>query len=144
MSEEQIKASIRGFLKSMIAPDIKQSMSYLTPDATWVTQFGTFKGSAEIEKYLIWMGKAASDAKVTETGVGIVVQGNTGIIEHDLSGKTNGKNWVMPAMCVYEFKDDKISKLRTFSDSLTMAQHATGGFSRWIFNMVSNGMKKGL
>ena len=145
MSEEQIKGPIRGFLKSTTQGDVNQSISFLAPDAVWVTQSGTFKGVEEIKKYISWTINAVKDQKVVETGVGIVVQGNTGIIEHTLSGVTRGKKWEVPAMCIYEFKDDKIIAMRSFMDRLSLAkQGAKGMFEKWFVNAIINAIEKGL
>jgi ketosteroid isomerase-like protein len=145
MTDEQIKVAIRNFLKTMMAGDTERGLTFLTPDAVWVNQAVTLKGSAEIKKYLDWIKKTVKEYKVTENGIGIITQGNIGIIEHSIGGITNGRPWEVMSMCVYEFKDDKIVKIRTFMDRLSMAQQAANGmFARWAVNMVANATQKGL
>jgi ketosteroid isomerase-like protein len=132
MTDQQIKDAIRGFLKAGVAGDAKQALSFLAADAVWVTPQGTFKGIGQIEKFLTWVSRITKDYKITETGIGIITQGDTGVIEHNLSGTFEGKKWAMPAMCIYEFKDGKMANVRAFSDRLTQAQQAAKGmFARW-------------
>lgn len=144
MTDQQIKDAIRGFLKSMTAGDGKGALSFFAEDAVWVSPQGTFKGIAQIEKLLTWMNRVNKDNKVTETGVGIITQGETGVIEHKLSGIYNGTKWETPAVCIYDFKNGKIANVRAFMDSLSQAQQATKGVSRWVVNLVVNRALKGL
>ena len=144
MADEQIKATIRGFIKAMASGDGTQAASYVAQDAVWVQAGGaTYKGSSEIVAYIGKLKKAAPDFKVTENGMGIVVQGSVGVIEHDLSGTTGGKQWVVPATCVYEFKGDKIQNIRTFYDRLNQAKQAAKGmFQTWVVSSVISAMEK--
>jgi len=144
MTDQQIKDAIRGFIKAMAAGDAKGALSFVADDAVWISPLGTFKGAAQIEKAITWMNKTNKDNKVTETGVGIITQGDTGIIEHNLSGIFKGKKWESPAVCIYEFKNGKVASMRAFYDGLTQAQQASKGLSRWVVNMVVNGARKGL
>jgi ketosteroid isomerase-like protein len=145
MSDEQIKSSIRGFLQSMVAGDVAKSLSFLSPDPVWVNQVATLKGTQQIKTYLEWLFKTIKDYKVTENGIGIIVQGNTGIIEHNISGTTSGKKWQVPAVCIYEFEKDKIKTMRTFMDRLALAKQAAGGLiATKAVDAVIDGTQKGL
>jgi len=145
MSDEQIKASIRGFIKAMVAGDSKQAVALLAPDAVWTGPGGTFKGATDIVAYTERIKKAVKDYRITENGMGIVVQGNTGVIEHDIAGITDGKKWQVPATCIYEFKNDKIQNLRTFYDRLSQAKQAAGGLiAKTAVNSIVNAMEKQL
>jgi ketosteroid isomerase-like protein len=145
MTDQQIKDAIRGFLKSWTLGDTTQALSLFTEDTVWVTSSGTFKGITQIGNYIKWINGLVKDYKITENGIGIVVQGDTGIIEHDLSGTINGNKVKFPAMCVWEFKNGKVVNLRTFSDRLALAQQAAKGmFAKWAVNAVVNGTQKGL
>ncbi len=145
MTEEQIKTAIRGFLQSSVAGDVTKALSFLVDDAVWVAPQGTFKGTTEIKRLLTWNNQIAKDSTVTETGIGIVTQGNIGIIEHNLSSITDGEKWEIPAVCIYEFKDDKIQNMKGFYDTLGLAKQASKGpFARMVVNMVVNRTEKGL
>jgi ketosteroid isomerase-like protein len=144
MTDQQIKDAIRGFLKSMTAGDTKQAITFLADDAVWVAPQGTFKGTAKIEKFMASLNKANKENKVTETGIGIITQGDTGVIEHKLSGIYNGMKWESPAVCIYEFKNGKIASVRSFYDVLSQAQQVTRCIPRWMVNTIVNSSRKGL
>ena len=145
MSEEQTKNAVRNFLKSLEEGDVAKSLSFLTQDVAWASPHGTFKGSIEVQKYITWMKQTAKNFKIIETGIGILVQGNTAIIEHNLTATTNGKRWEIPSMCVYQFKDEKIQNMRSFYDILSQAKQVVGGgIPKWMVNTVIKASVKGL
>ena len=145
MTDQQIKDAIRGFIKAWVAGDAKLGLSFFAEDAVWVAPQGTFKGTAQIENFMTWVFTTNKGYKITENGIGIITQGDTGIIEHNLSGAVNGMKWEAPGMCIYEFKNGKIANLRTFVDRLTQAQQAAKGMiPKWMVNMVVNASQKGL
>jgi len=140
-----MKTAIRGFLKSIIEGDVTKSLSFLTQDVVWLAPQGTFKGSAEVQKYLTWMKQTVKSPKITETGIGILAQGNTAVIEHNLAGTSNGKHWEILGMCIYEFTGEKIQKMRTFYDTLAQAKQVVKGFfPKMAVNSVVNATVKGL
>ncbi len=145
MTEEQIKNTIRGFLHATASGDISKALSFMAED-TEVTVWGrTFKGKAEINKYLTWIAMNSQDSRITETGISIITQGDTGIIEHIISGVAAGGKFAVPAVCIYEIKNNKIQSVRGFSDRLTMARQAASGlFARWMVNSIVRTMEKGM
>lgn len=145
MTDQQIKDAIRSFLKLSTAGDVKSALSLFTEDAVWESPHGTFKGTAQIEKILTWMSKVNKESKATENGIGIITQGDIGVIEHKLSAIYNGMKWESPTVCIYEFKNGKIANVRAFYDVLSQAQQAAKGmFAKWAVNAVVNASRKGL
>jgi len=145
MTEQEIKDAARKFLKSWTTGDIKQAASFFADDAVFIVPRGTFKGTAQIEKYITWVNRGTKDYKITETGIGIITQGDTTVDEHKLSGTSNGMKWELPAVCIYEFKNGKIANMRGFYDLLSQVQQSTKGmFAKWRVNTVVNGSQKGL
>ena len=145
MTEQEIKDSIRGFFKAWTTGDTKQALSFFVEDAVFTVPRGTFKGTAQIEKYLTWVNKGTRDYKVTEAGIGIITQGATAADEHRLSGTSNGMKWEIPAVCIYEFKNGKIANMRGFYNLLSQVQQSTKGmFAKWLVNTVVNGAQNGL
>lgn len=145
MPAEHMKTVIRSFLKSITEGDVAKSLSFLNQDVVWVAPQGTFKGTVEVEKYLTWMKQKVKDSVVTEIGIGIMVQGNHAVIEHSLEGKTNNKVWKIPAMCIYEFKDEKIQNMTSFYDTLAQAKQVASGFiQKMVVNSVAKASIKGL
>jgi len=145
MTEEQIKNTIRGFLQALASGDISRALSFIAENADMTVWGRTLKGKAEVQKYLTWMATNSKDGRITETGIGIITQGDTGVIEHIISGVTNGRRFEIPTACIYEFKNNKIQSVRAFSDRLTMARQAASGlFARWIVNSMVKAMEKGI
>jgi ketosteroid isomerase-like protein len=145
MTDQQIKDSIHGFFKAWTTGDTKQALSFFADDAVFIVSRGTFQGTAQIEKYITWINRGTKDYKVTETGIGIIAQGDKAVDEHKLSGTANGMKWELPAVCVYEFKNGKIADMRGFYNVLSQVQQSTKGmFAKWMVNTVLNGSQKGL
>lgn len=145
MTDQQIKDAIRGFLKAWTAADTKQGLSLFTEDSVWINPQGTFKGKAQIEKYMTWITSTNKDFKIAENGIGVIVQGDSAVIEHEVSGTLNGMKWVVPATCAWEFKNGKVANVRTFYDVLSQAQQAAKGMiPRWMVSKVINVSQKGL
>jgi len=145
MKEQEMKDSIRGFFKAWMAGDTKQALSFFADDAVFIVPRGTFKGTAQIEKYLAWVNRGTRDYEVNEAGIGIIIQGDMAVDEHRLSGISNGVKWEVPAVCIYEFKNGKIANMRGFYDLLSQVQQSTKGmFAKWRVNTVVNGSQKGL
>ena len=136
---------INGFLRAIMEGDAAQAVLFLTEDAIWATPHGAFRGTSEIKRYLTWMGRTATDLRIAETGMGILEQGKICVIEHNLSGITNGLNWEIPAVCIYEFGDGKVKNIRTFFDRLSLYRQAPSGvLARKALNAIVNMAEKEL
>ena len=144
MNDQQIKDSIRGFLKSWTSGDLKNALSYFAEDALFTTPLGSFKGTKEIEKYIEWVNRVTQDYKMTETGIGIITQGDIGVIEYNLSGISRGMKWEVPGIAIYKFKDGKIADMRGVYNILSRSQQTTKGLSKWVVNRIVKGAHKGL
>ncbi len=145
MSDEKKKEVMRAFVKSFEEMDVEKALSLLTDDITWVTPFGTFKGKEEVKRYLDWNGKNSKEVKFTESGPGILVQGDIASFEHRISGIMQGEKVDFLAMCTYQFSGDQVKEMKTVFDRLDIAEQAT---STWlpkkIVNTLVNKLHKGL
>jgi ketosteroid isomerase-like protein len=145
MTAQETRDLIRNFLKDWVAGNVKQALAAFTEDSEWTTPQGTYKGLKQIEKYLNWPVHSIKDYKIIENGVGILVDGDSALIEHDLTGSINDRYFKIPANCVWEFKDGKVAKLRTFFDVLAQAkQVAGGGFAQMAVKAIVKASRKGL
>jgi hypothetical protein len=144
MTNEQMKAAIRGFLQATVDGDVTKALSFLADDVVYSVPDGTFKGKAEFQYYMAALSKKFKEMKVIETGIGIIIQGNIGVIEHILSGTMRGIKGEVPALCIYEFKNDKMQNIRGYDDRLALAkQAAKGPTEKMMVNMLANTMEKG-
>ena len=145
MPDEKIADIMRDFVKVMAEGDVEKSLSFFTEDAVYMCPMGTFKGELEIKRYMTVQFETMQDMKVTESGNGIIVDGNKAFFEHVISGSYQGKRAEVLAMCAYEFNDDKIQKVRSTFDRLLMAKQAAPGWlSKKIVNSIINKMEAGL
>jgi uncharacterized protein (TIGR02246 family) len=142
MSDEQLKNIVRSFLQASASRDVNKAISLVADDAVMVSWGKTFKGKASIRKYLESMIANTSDNRITETGVGIVTQGDTAIVEHIVAGTVKGKKFNTPVVCIYELKNNKIQMIRGFNDRLDMAEQATTGFTHWMVTRMTRALEK--
>jgi len=135
MSNEEIANTMRDFVQTMAKGDVGKTLSFFTEDAVWVEPNGTFKGKDELRSYLSAQAKSMEDRTATETGNGIIVQGDKAFFEHVLGATVQGRRAEFLAMCAYEFSNGKIKEVRTTYDRLLIAQQAVKG---WLPKMLVN------
>jgi hypothetical protein len=140
------KASImREFAKSLEDGDVEKSISFFTDDAIYETPYGPYRGKEAIRQMLTAMSRNMKNVKVTESGNGIILQGDKAFFEHVLSGIYLGKKYEMLGMCAYEFSGDKFKALRTVFDRLLTAQQCVSGWpAKSIVNMVVKQSEKAM
>jgi len=138
------KATImREFVKALAMSDGEKMSSYVTDDSVWVGPGFNYKGKEGIKNYVKALSQSVKEAKITESGNGIIVNGDKAFFEHVISGSFQGKKFEYLAMCAYEFSGDKIKAMRTASDRLGLAQQVAGGwFPRWMVNSGGNQVEK--
>ena len=133
MTNEEIANIMRDCVKTMEKGDVEKTLSFFTEDAVWVTPNGTFKGKDELRRCL--SAESMQNMTVTETGNGIIVQGNKAFFEHVIASTVQGQRAEGLTMCAYEFSDGKIKEVRTVFDRLSLAQQAAKG---WLPKMLVN------
>jgi len=146
MSEEKIAETMRKFVGSLETKDVETPLSLCADDIVWKNSAGTFKGKEEVKKYLNWLGEKVENPKLTDSGCGILIQGNKAAYEHTFSGVMEGEKVSFPMLCTYEFNEDgNIKSLRSVYDRLAIAEQAT---NKWlpkkIVNTLVGQLQKGL
>ncbi len=145
LNEQQIKDTIRDFLKTWLKGEVSKLLPLFTDESVWVNAQGTFTGVKQIETYLNWVYNVNKDMTISEIGVGLIVQAYIAIMEHELSGVIDGQRWTSPAICIWEFKDDKVAHLRTYVDVLDQArQLAKGPVEKMAVNAIIKASREGL
>ena len=135
MAKEEIANIMRDFVQTMAKGDVEKTLSFFTEDGVFVTPNGTFKGKDELRRHLSAEAESIQNMRVTETGNGIIVEGNKAFFEHIIAGTVQGKRAEVLAMCAYEFSDGKIKETRSVFDRLSQAQQAAKG---WLPKMLVN------
>ncbi|MFB0503014.1 MAG: nuclear transport factor 2 family protein [Candidatus Bathyarchaeia archaeon] len=146
MSEEKLGSIIRGFAEAFAEGDVEKTLSFLTEDAVWVTPEGTFKGKEEIRRFVTWAAQTSPHKKFSDAGIGIMVSGNRAVHEHIFEAVTSqGMRFETPAICVYEFSDEKIQHHRALLDRLSVCEQvANGWIEKQVFRSIVNSWEKGL
>ncbi len=126
---------MRDFVQTMAKGDVEKTLSFFTEDAVWVTPIGTFKGKDELRRHFSADAESMQDMTVTETGNGIIVEGNKAFFEHVIAATVQGRRAEVLTMCAYEFSGGKIKKIRSAFDRLSLAQQAAKG---WLPKMLVN------
>ena len=135
MSDEKIINIMRDSFKAMEKGDVEKGLSLWAEDGVWITPAGTFQGREELMRYLTWMAESTQDLEITETGNGIIVQGDKAFVEHIITGTFQGRRAAVLAMCAWEFSDGKIQCIRTVYDRLSAGRPPSKG---WISAIVEN------
>ena len=135
MSEENIENTMRNFIAALVERDVEKSLSFFAEDATYVTPEGTFKGKEELRRYLTWSAQNVPDLTVTDTGIGIMVKGNKAVYEHTIAGTIEGVKCKWLTICMYEFRNDKIQRLRSVCDRLSIGKQVAQG---WLAKRAVN------
>jgi len=136
MPDEGIKKTIRGFLQALLDEDADKVLQYVTDNVIWSSPDSTLNGKAGLKKYVEWLREANPEVGIKESGLGIIVDGDKAFTEQILSGVHNGKKWETLALCVYEFRGEKIKAIRTVYDRLFIARQVSRGL------IVKKAMKK--
>jgi len=135
MTNEEIANIMRDFVQTMAKGDVEKTLSFFTEDGVFVTPNGTFKGKDELRRHLSAEAESMQDRTATETGNGIIVEGNKAFFEHVLGATVQGRRAEFLAMCAYEFSNGKIKEVRATYDRLLIAQQAVKG---WLPKMLVN------
>jgi ketosteroid isomerase-like protein len=145
MAEKEMENTIRSFVDALGKKDMERAISFFTDDATWFTAEGTFIGRDEIKRYLAWMSKTLTDLKGTDSGVGIIIQGDKAVYQTIFESTYEGIKIKVDTVCTYEFSGDRIKNHWIISDRLSMAkQAAKGPIAKMAVNTIISRMEKGL
>ena len=145
MAEKEMENTIRDFVDALEKKDTNRALSFFTDDATWFTAEGTFIGRDEIKRYLAWMSKTLTDMKFTDSGVGIIIQGDKAVYQTTYESTYEGIKIKVGNVCTYEFSGDRITNHWIITDRLSVAkQAAKGPIARMAVNTIVSRMEKGL
>ncbi len=145
MSADQIKKRMREFKEALESRDVERILSFFTEDAEWQAPEGTFKGKEQLRRYITWNKQMIPDLKMTESGIKIVVEGETGVYDHLLSGTAEGSQWSTLALCIYQFDGEKLKGIRSVYDRLAIAKQVSkGAMAKMAVSGILSSMEKGL
>jgi limonene-1,2-epoxide hydrolase len=128
MSEGNHVSMIRELADAYEKGDLNKMLSLFTDDITFINPFGTFKGKAEAERYLSWNLKNVKTEKISDEGIGILVDGDKAFYDHKVVCQLNDTTAEFLVMSSYEFSNGKFKLWRTIFDRLSIAEQAASGF----------------
>ena len=145
MVDEKRLSVAESFLRSLRAKHAEQVLSNFPEDGTWIAPEGTFTGKARIKKYLDWQFAQGDDFKITESGNGVVVETGRAFIEYTVSYKKAGERIEYVVLCAMELKGDKVARVRTVHDRLSLSRQAAAGrLSKWAVDRILKEAERGL
>jgi len=145
MVDEKNLSIAEDFLRSLKAKHVEQVLSLFPEEGVWIAPEGTFTGKGSIRTYLNWQFGQGQDLKITESGNGVVVEANRAFIEHTIAYKREGEHVEYIVLCSLELKGDKVVRVRTVYDRLSLErQTARGRLSKWAVDRVVKRAEKGL
>jgi uncharacterized protein (TIGR02246 family) len=144
VSEERIKNLMRDLVEASEQADVEKALSLFTEDATCVTPVGTFEGQDELRHYFAQTFQTIPELTITPVGIDIVVDGNKAAYEHVMAGTYQGKACEWLAMCAYEFRGEKIHKMRVVFDRLAVVEQAASGWlQKKLVDMIASSTTRG-
>ena len=140
MSEEAVEMLVREVLNALNSHDVEKTLALFSDDGVWITPSGTFKGKAELKRYITWIFETLDDMKLEETGSGLMTRGSNALVEHKQSGIMDGEPMKFMSMCSYEFdENNQVKSLKTIYDRLTLAEQAA---DKWLEKTVVHAVVK--
>jgi len=128
MSEDNHVSMILELARAFESGDLDKILSLFDDDITFVNPFGTFEGKAEAERFLSWNLKSVKFEKISEEGIGILVQGNKAFYDHKVVCQLDDTPAEFFVMSSYEFSNGKFKLWRQIFDRLSIAEQTASGF----------------
>lgn len=126
--------------------DMEKILSMTAEDSVWTTSSGTFRGKAEVRRYLVWFFEAIRDFTLHETGIGIVAKERWGVFEYNVTGTVDKKAVEFPGYSTYEFDEsNKLKSKKIVFDRLGLAEKIVDDIvSKKVVHAVAKKVQEGL
>ncbi len=128
MSDEKYTSMILELAGAFETGDLDKMLSLFTDDITFINPFGTFEGKAEAERFLSWNLKNVKFKKISEEGIGILVEGDKAFYDHKVVCQLDDIPAEFLVMSSYEFINGKFKLWRQVYDRLAIAEQTASGF----------------
>ena len=144
MSEEKVEGIMREAIEALNERDVEKLLSFFAEEAAWGTPEGIFKGKEELKRYLTWLFECNPDLTAMDVGIGIMACENKAVYEHIFRGTRRGKKWQALVISVCEFNNEKIQRIRSVYDRLSIAKQAARGCGTRLIPYIIMRAEKGL
>lgn len=136
----------RELVDAFNSKDLEKTISMVADDSIWTTSTGTFRGKAEVNRYLVWLFESLKDFKLIEKGIGMVAKDRWSVIEYSVTGVYEKKPIEFSGYSTYEF--DKSNKIKSYTivfDRLDLAEKVADDMvSKKIVHSVVKKVQEGL
>jgi hypothetical protein len=134
------------------ARDVDAILALFADDGEFTAAPGTFRGKAEVRRFLEWDATLSPTTMVRDTGVGVVVAGHTAVWERIISLSYKNVPYEEYSVAIVEFDDDAhITAFRSYYDKLNVLDQITSGlpgvygwFMSKLVGMLVSAATKGL
>jgi limonene-1,2-epoxide hydrolase len=128
MSEDKYTSIILELAEAFETGDLNKMLSLFTTDIKYINPFGVFEGVTEAERFLRWNLDNVKTDRISQEGIGIVVQGDKAFFDHRVVCSINGAKADFLAMSSFEFSNGNIKLWRQLFDRLSVAEQTASGF----------------
>ena len=119
--ESGLAGRIEEYRDAYQARDVDRLLALFADDAQVTAAPGTFRGKDAIRKLLDWDARLSPTASVRDTGIGVLISGQTVVWEHVISLTYENIPYEEAATKVVEFDEGgKIRRLRSYYDKLAI------------------------
>lgn len=146
MSSDKSNGSLISELAGALeAGDLDKILSMFTDDIKIVNPFGTFEGKAEVERFLSWNLENVRFEKISEEGIGMLVEGDKAFYDHKVVCQVDGTHAEFLVMSSYVFSSGKFKLWRQVFDRLGIAEQTASGFlPQKVVGVIVQKARKGL
>ena len=123
--------------------DVEAALELFADDAVlvWAPK-RAFVGKAGVRQALEWDVSLSPTARTQLSGVGVLVKGDTAVVESVVHESADGIAYECPVLTVFELGEDrKIRRLRAYYDKLGIMQEVGSkypGIKGWVLKRVIN------
>lgn len=130
LRHEELARRAEEFRSASEDRDVERMLALLADDAEETMAPGTFRGKAAIRKLLEWEVRLSPVATSKDTGLGMVVVGQSVVWERQVSETAEGVAYTTDAVTILEFDDSGlIRRYRSYYDKLAVMEQIASGMS---------------
>lgn len=128
LRHEELARRAEEFRSASEDRDIERMLALFADDAEATMAPGTFRGKAAIRKLFEWEVRLSPVAANKDTGLGLVVAGQSVVWERQVSETAEGVPYTTDAVTILEFDDSGlIRRYRSYYDKLAVMQQIASG-----------------
>ena len=130
LRHEELARRAEEFRSASEDRDVERMLALFADDAEATMAPGTFRGKAAIRKLFEWEVRLSPVATSKDTGLGMVVVGQSVVWERQVSETAEGVSYTTDAVTILGFDDSGlIRRYRSYYDKLAVMEQIASGMS---------------